>query len=216
MSDKHPYAVAQGPLVQVLSHFRRSFPTSTTADTLKKLGFAAQNESRILNILRFLGLIDESGDKTSAASRVFSLEDPEFAEEFGKLLAEAYKDLFDLHADEAWSLGQEKLVKFFRTADNTTALVAKHQASTFRTLAGFSGHGEIPEPRSAKATKAPKGTRAETPAARRNGATQHSDSGTRTRALGLTIRIEVNLPADGDQDTYDRIFRSLREQILNA
>jgi len=34
--------------------------------------------------------------------------------------------------------------------------------------------------------------------------------------VGLTVRIEVNLPADGDQDTYDKIFKSIRENLLNA
>jgi hypothetical protein len=32
--------------------------------------------------------------------------------------------------------------------------------------------------------------------------------------FGLTVRIEVNLPPGGDQDTYDKIFRSMRENLL--
>jgi hypothetical protein len=36
------------------------------------------------------------------------------------------------------------------------------------------------------------------------------------RNVGLTVRIEVNLPAAGDQETYDKIFRSIRENLLNA
>ena len=34
--------------------------------------------------------------------------------------------------------------------------------------------------------------------------------------VGLTVRIEVNLPADGEQETYDRIFKSIRENLLNG
>jgi len=34
--------------------------------------------------------------------------------------------------------------------------------------------------------------------------------------VGLTVRVEINLPPDGDQATYDRIFRSIRENLLNA
>jgi hypothetical protein len=34
--------------------------------------------------------------------------------------------------------------------------------------------------------------------------------------VGLTVRIEVNLPPAADQETYDRIFRSIRENLLNA
>jgi hypothetical protein len=34
--------------------------------------------------------------------------------------------------------------------------------------------------------------------------------------VGLTVRIEINLPATGDQDTYDKIFKSIRENLLNG
>ena len=40
------------------------------------------------------------------------------------------------------------------------------------------------------------------------------DSGNRN--LGLTVRIEINLPATGDQETYDKIFKSIRENLLNG
>jgi hypothetical protein len=36
------------------------------------------------------------------------------------------------------------------------------------------------------------------------------------RVLGLTVRIEINLPAQGDQKTYDTIFKSIRENLLNG
>jgi hypothetical protein len=50
MADKHPYVPAQGYLVQMITHFRKSFPPTVTANTLKKLGLAPKNESYILNI----------------------------------------------------------------------------------------------------------------------------------------------------------------------
>jgi len=36
------------------------------------------------------------------------------------------------------------------------------------------------------------------------------------RDIALTVRIEVNLPTASDQKTYDMIFRSIRENLLNA
>jgi hypothetical protein len=39
------------------------------------------------------------------------------------------------------------------------------------------------------------------------------DAGTR---FGLTVRIEVNLPAEGEQQTYDRIFRSIRKNLIDG
>jgi hypothetical protein len=37
-----------------------------------------------------------------------------------------------------------------------------------------------------------------------------------SRDVGLTVRIEVNLPASGDQETYDRIFKSIRTNLIDA
>ena len=76
MPDKHPYVSAPGNLVNVLNHFRSSFPAKVNADTLKKLGYAPKNESYVLNVLRFLGLIDEEGKKTTEATQAFSRTTP--------------------------------------------------------------------------------------------------------------------------------------------
>lgn len=34
--------------------------------------------------------------------------------------------------------------------------------------------------------------------------------------VGLTVRIEINLPPGGDQATYGAIFKSIRENLLNG
>ncbi len=34
--------------------------------------------------------------------------------------------------------------------------------------------------------------------------------------VGLTVRIEINLPANGTQETYDNIFQSIRKNLLNG
>jgi len=33
--------------------------------------------------------------------------------------------------------------------------------------------------------------------------------------VGLTVRIEVNLPASGDASTYDAIFASIRKHLMS-
>ena len=115
------------------------------ATTLKKLGFAPNNESYVINILRFLGLIDENGKKSSQASEIFTLHDnKEFEKNFSELIKISYKDLFELHGDNSWELGSDGLITFFRSSDQTTAIVGRRQANTFITLAGLSGQRELP------------------------------------------------------------------------
>lgn len=223
MADKHPYVQAPGNLAQVITHLRKSFPATMTAETLKKLGFAPKNESYVLNVLRFIALIDDAGKKTEDAGKVFSQHnDAAFQKQFSDIVKSAYADLFELHGDNSWTLGTESLVTFFRSTDHTTDLVGKHQARTFQVLAGFAGHQEIPESKAtgSKSTgKSPKKkTDAKTHAAPMQSEVQpiKPPQAQSKPDVGLTVRIEINLPADGDQDTYDRIFKSIRENLLNG
>jgi len=100
-------------------------------------------------------------------------------------------------------------------------LVGKLQAKTFQVLAALSGYGEVPGSKSsghkqvagpAKKVAAKTKTSARKPA---SSSETPTDLGKRMNNFGLTVRIEINLPADGDQETYDRIFKSIRENLLN-
>ncbi|MBN8214224.1 MAG: DUF5343 domain-containing protein [Xanthomonadales bacterium] len=227
-ADKHPYMSGTAGLMQAVTHFRKSFPTQVSADTFKKLGIAPNNESYVLNILRFVDVLDADGNKTSGASTTFNQhEDADFQVAFGKLVKIAYKDLFTLHGDDAWTLPSGKLISFFRNSDHTSAIVGQRQTSTFQALAVLSGKLEggapkttpskAPQPKITK--KAPAQTKQTpsegTPSPMTNSAPAASINGNGTD-VGLTVRIEINLPAAADQETYDRIFKSIRENLLNA
>ena len=131
------------------------------------------------------------------------------------MIKPAYAGLFELYGDTAWTLPREKLVSYFRGADQTSDLVGRLQATTFQILAGFAGHG-TPQPPKAKAQRAsePKLARAAKPAIAVVTTPGGSGSGAQQGDFGLTVRIEVNLPAQGDQETYDKIFRSIRENLF--
>lgn len=229
MAVKHPYTSSgSGAVVQAITHLKKSFPATVTADTLKKLGIAPNNETYIIGILRFIGVLDDSGNKTSVAASVFTKHN---AEEFQKGLSDlvetAYADLFALHGKDAWDLSTDQLISFFRGADHSTDLVGKRQAQTFRVLAALSGHGEPPKQNSTKpvagakaAKSAPAKPKKSVPAtvvkAHEAVVSNGSDGGVNRGCVGLTVRIEIDLPASGDQETYDRIFQSIRENLLRG
>ena len=220
MADNHAYVPAPGTIVPVITQFRKSFPATVTADTLKKLGFAPKNESYVLNVLRYLGFLDENGNRTEIASKIFSMhDDEEFTKLFSKQVKDAYSDLFALHEDEAWTLSTDALITFFRQADQTSAITGKRQASTFQILTNFSGYGEMPQAKTAtqKKSKEAAGKNKEIKVVDpKKPAGSEKDKQGQPTPVGLTVRIEVNLPADGDQATYDRIFKSIRENLLNG
>jgi hypothetical protein len=230
MADKHPYVSANGTLVQVLDHLKKSFPATLDADVLRKLGYAPHNESYIINTLRFVKLIDEKGGRTHEAQKTFTIHDPtSFSGAFSALVKTAYADLFKLHGEAAWSLNSAQLITYFRQTDQSTELVGTRQANTFRTLATYGGQ-TVATPASGMPNK-PKPTTSPKPKAKapqkKSAASVDSerkvqfDPGSSakdegTKNFGLTVRVEINLPATGDQATYDKIFKSIRENLLNG
>ena len=115
MAVTHPYISGAGNVVQIVNHLRNTFPGKVNAETIKKLGIAPNNESYLLNALRFVGVIDKDGKKTSEATKVFSQHrDDAFAKEFSSLVKKAYEDLFEIHGEKGWTLDKTGLITFFR------------------------------------------------------------------------------------------------------
>lgn len=114
MAEKHPYMSGSAGLVQAVAQLRKSFPLQVAADTLKKLGIAPNNETYVLNTLRFVGVIDAEGKKSTKAASVFNKhDDAEFQAGFSELVETAYSDLFSLHGNSAWTLPTDKLISSF-------------------------------------------------------------------------------------------------------
>ena len=221
MASPFPYATTVTGLSATLKQLRNAFPTKVNAETLKKLGIATGNESSILQTLRFVQLINDEGDKQPEAAKAFVVhENEKFAEAFEPFVRKAYSSLFETLGAAAWTAGRDQLITFFRQSDQTSARVGELQAATFLALAGFAGHGEVP------AVSGNGGKRA-TPAAPRRSrdrAPQKSAvptvvmpaPATTGNALNVTVRIELNIPAVNDQEIYDKLFRSIRENLVNG
>ena len=221
MAEKHPYANVNGGLIQLLDQLRKSFPAVVDADLLKKLAIAPKNESYIINVIRFLGLIDDQGKRTDEANKIFTLhEDQAFQQAFAGVVKQAYAGLFDIYKDETWTQAEGKLISYFRQADQSSEIVGGRQASTFKALASYAGRvaGGVPiaKPKM-PAPKAEKAKTEKTPAMKpQGGSTASAKQFNGDQHIALTVRVEINLPAGDDKETYDRIFKSIRENLMNG
>lgn len=225
MANTHPYISGAGNVAQMVARLRKAFPASINAETVKKLGLAPNNESYVINVLQYIGVIDAEGKKTSEAAKVFSHhKDEEFSQSFGALVEKAYSSLFDLHGKEAWNLDNNDLVTFFRQSDQTSEAIGKRQANTFKILANLSGHGDLPAPKTQNAQKPakpvgqakPKKNNQPKPPSMPQPESTTLLEKNQGGSLGLTVRVEINLPADGSKETYDHIFRSIKENLLGG
>jgi hypothetical protein len=220
-------------LVGAIRQLRSVFPSPLTPDTLKKWSIAPNNETYVLNVLRFLGVIDQEGKKVADVARAFLEHDDEaFAKKFEPLVRTAYAGLFENFGENAWTLDRDRLISFFRVEDESSATVGARQALTFQVLSGLAGHGAPPaEPKAASSPRkrepaVARGRAAPTPRkeprpepAAPNSPIRIPDQLGRQSGGGngtsLTVRIEINLPVAEDQAVYDRIFKSIRANLID-
>ena len=227
MPVPYPYVNSPGALSKTILQLRRSFPATVDVRTLQKLGIAPKNESYIINTLRFLGMIDADGNRVVEKTKCFNEHNDEaFQRGFAELVESSFQELFTLHGHDAWLIDSNKLIAFFRTSAQSSDTVGRLQARTFTLLGELCGHS---------ASRSDARTNGKEP----GGATTHTKRQARPRSspqrptsaesiapmdrdrasrhqVGLTVRIEVNLPSQGDQETYDRIFRSIRENLIHG
>jgi hypothetical protein len=206
----------------MIGYLRKNFPANVSSDTVKKYGLASKNESYVINALQFIGLIDERGKRTEVGQSVFATHDEaEFRAKFSNLVKSAYSDMFDTYGDDAWMLQKTKLIGYFRQADKTSDIIGMRQAGVFQALCAIAGHEVLAEakapitsgPKKAKvvATKIPNAKIDEAVAiAQPSGLTANIQS---KLDMALTVRIEINLPAEGTQTTYDAIFKSIKANL---
>jgi hypothetical protein len=201
----HPYISGAGNVAQMVTQLRKSFPNIISSETVKKLGLAPNNESYVISVLQFVGVIDSEGKKTPEAAKAFSHhKDEDFYAHFGALVQKSYSSLFELHGNDSWNLNNDELITFFRQSDQTSATIGGRQAATFRVLAGLSGHGDVPEHKSKKSLKvaaAPKAAKAkeakkvqppaQTAQLTSPGLYPKQNEG---NGFGLTVRVEISRP----------------------
>ena len=205
----------------MIERLRSNFPSSVTSQTVRQHGLAKNNESAVINALQFIGVIDDQGKPVEENKAVFLLtKDEEFQEAFSKLIKNSYSKLFDIHGDSAWTLDEADLLSFFRPTDNTSDLIGRRQSRVFQMFAALSGKIESSATRTRKKTvsseKSSKSKATKTSSSTKAGTSLKDDSNSPFDHLGMSIKIEVNLPSDASKETYDHIFKSIRENLINA
>ena len=173
---------------------------------------------------KFIGVIDEECKRTSRGQDVFVLRDNSFSKAFEELIKEAYRDLFEVRGDDAWALGKNDLISYFRATDKTSDVIGGRQAGLFQAFRALAGYEQPGEKALNKGSSKPKATKLKTstqkkvkpkePTVPKVANSTYNDKENR-RDMAMTVRIEINLPANGSQETYDAIFKSIRANLID-
>jgi hypothetical protein len=219
----HPYISGAGNISQMIGFLRKNFPATVNSDTVKRLGVASNNESYVINALQFLGIIDEEGKRTNRGQEVLAThEDDAFKKAFEGLVKDAYKDLFELRGEDAWTMSKNELIGYFRSVDKTSDVIGTRQAAVFQTLRGITGREPLAAAKASGASKpatkkqkAPKLEKVKAPSDVSPITSNPAVVVKPKKDMALTVRIEINLPAEASAETYDNIFKSIKANLLN-
>lgn len=199
------YVVKTGTLKAFLERVKSKdleVPDKVTIAYLESIGYKSTNDRPIIRVLKSIDFIDGNGVPTQKFK--------DFRTELsGQVMAEAlkktYADLFRTYSNPL-EKGKEDLENFFAKAKPS---VKKHvlglYVDTFSTLVGFANFGAAPV-MPTPTPSAPTLTSSSTPSG--------VQLPTTPEGVRLDVSIRIELPITQDADVYDKIFKSLRKNLL--
>jgi Family of unknown function (DUF5343) len=96
MEKGAPYAPF-GCVIIIIKRLReRGLPETITRQEITRVGVSEGNASRTLQALKFLKLVDDDGHRSQTFDRLGRVSTSEYAEVFGEIIKEAYRDVFTI------------------------------------------------------------------------------------------------------------------------
>lgn len=215
MATTYPYVGSPNHISELINQLRDKVPPKLDADYIKIRKIAPNNESYLISLFRFLSIIDNEGNFDEENTSAF-YNPSEFQEKFAATVQHAYSDLFDMFGDQTWEKSTTDLAVFFKQKDKTSDNVCNKQAKTFQRLSSIAGKNSILQIKGVGAESKNKTTNAKKTQKVINIKGKQSTVSQPTADIGLTVRIEVNLPSGGEKKTYDDIFKSIKENLIDA
>lgn len=196
-----PYTPLPGKIGKYFEKFQEAgIPSKVNTTWLKTLGFKSGNDAYILRVLRYIGLIDNSGAPTELWKQY---KDPMKAKVvMAQAIKQGYKELFETYPD-AFRKDREALYSFFSSKTGKSKKTVDLMVSTFINLCQLADfEQEIPVPVSVAPPKPGEAVVGGKP-----------EKGILPE---LHINIQLHLPATDDPTVYDNLFKSLKKHLLSA
>ncbi len=203
---KYPYTTVPAKLRDLLKKAPgMGRPDKVTVAWLKTAGWTSSNDTTMIPVLRFVGLV-------SADSRPSDLWDAVRAPtkenriRFADAVRSAYADLFALYPD-AHRKDAEALRNFFRAHTSGAEQVQAKLVQTFQSLVEF---GDFDSPSAGvNETEHEVDTKPAVTTAKRQVSAPRFGSD-----VSLTVNIQLQLPATAEADVYDKLFASMRTHLM--
>ena len=203
----YTYTGVPGKIKPLLTKIRTvGVPPKVTVQWLKTIGFTSSNDSSLVGVLRFVGLIDSSNVPTTKWT---SFRGNAHKTILGDAIRTAYSDLFAVYSD-ANKRSQTELDHVFSTSSAGGKQVISKTIATFKALteeAEFSGEGETD-------LKVPTGPlHAPVASSTNSGRAQSSQPNPQSLGPTLHIDIQIHISAEASANQIEQIFASMAKHV---
>jgi len=185
-------------------------PPKFSREFLKDIGFTSKNHHAFIPLLKGLGFLSPDGIPTQRY-RDF-LDSTKWKTILAEAIKEAYSDIFVIKSKPTKS-DLKTISGKFKTAFNTSEIVAERSARTFLALIDMADEGAL------YADSGPSVPRPPSPEQTPEPSSPASSSALTTSLphakLGLHYNIQIHLPATKDIEVYNAIFKSLRGHLID-
>lgn len=221
MNSDVPYLVAIGNLHKILDAIQNAgAPSVFNLEFLKDLGFTSSQDRPMPRVLKYLGMLDDSGRPTSVY-REF-MDHNKAKQVLAARMRVAFDDLFTSDKN-AHMKTADQLKGWFKTKTGAGDAVAKKIATNFKALTTYADFTtpfaeaiETPThldygPSVNNSEKTIEQAPATSSSVNMQSRTIESPG---TSHIGLVYRFEIHLPDTQNVDTHRAIFKALREELM--
>jgi hypothetical protein len=164
---------------------------------LKSICLKALNDQTIIRVLKYVGLLDGSGNSTDVF-RQFRDENKGPTALAGQIRA-AYKELYDTY-DNAHNESEQNLIGFFKAKTDVGDKAIRFMVATFKVLSEFANFSDT------------------VVTAERTGDSHLAKPGTTTQSAPpagpqIHINLQIHIPNEASPATCDAIFEALSRRL---
>jgi len=202
---KYPYLANSGSLKRFISEIQSTgVPDKVTQDELASRGFKSTNDRPIISVLKFINFLDGSAKPTE--NWINYRDKQQSRSVIASCIKTAYSELFNLYPN-AHEKDAEALRNFFSTRIDGGDKVLTQTVGTFRALS------ELGDFTAADTLTMPI-AKGNAPDIKLVPSQLLANANNSDRQLVINLNIQLQLPATDNSEIYDKIFQSLKKNVL--
>jgi len=199
----YPYTAKVSSLEDFLKKMAtRPEPPKVTQEYLKSIGYTSSSDRQTIPVLRFIKFIDNEGVPTPFFKQFRDTRKSRAI--MAQAMRESYAELFETVSNPCQATNED-LDNFFRTKTGRGETMLEITVNTFKSLCTFADFAAAPAtitPTLPTPVPAPMPSPVVQLPITREGVT-------------VNVNIRLELPATQDATVYDKIFESLRKNLLS-